>query len=298
MFDSPSEKSSLVGIGSVAHEVFFNDRFRRHDGAATDGLPNDLMERQFQAFENDFLVARDIAHAVAANEREGTLAERQTMSFCVAVQLLRTAKTRAAILREAVFPGASTGLLSWLGPDLRQRIVADATFAREHISLIQASLMWSTNLIPAITAELYHYLWIIARNDTPSSFYTSDAAIATLTHGPGEPPFHARPEVVAGGARRLPILKGLFCTEPESVGLELVFPVSPRCALMMFHPFDFADSLGEKQGKVLVVGTETVLIRNAAIAAHARRQVFATSDDFGVALAASRARNQLDSKVV
>lgn len=60
-------------------------------------------------------------------------------------------------------------------------------------------------------------------------------------------------------------------------------PVTPGCALLMFHPFDFERTLGDRQGHVLVVGEETVRIRNAAIAANAVRQVFNSNHDFEVA---------------
>jgi hypothetical protein len=281
MFDKVTAQRRFVGIGSVAQEPLFNDSFRKTNSVAFDGLRNDLFERQFQTFENDFLVARDVAHAVAANERPGTLAERQTMSLCAAVQLLRTAATRDAILSEATSPHESQPLrlISWLRSDLQRRILADPTFAKELIALIQASLIWNTTIVPAIATELFHYLWVIARNDTTLSFCTSDAPIAALVHDADAPPFYPHPRATATGSPALPIVKSLFCEQPDRVGLELIFPVSPRCALLMFHPHDFADSLGERQGNVLVVGAATVLIRNGAIAGCARRQVFGMTEE-------------------
>ena len=56
----------------------------------------------------------------------------------------------------------------------------------------------------------------------------------------------------------------------------------------MFHPFDFEKELGDKQGKVLVVGAESVLIRNIVIAGTAVRQVLSSTDDFRMAEAAVR----------
>ena len=51
----------------------------------------------------------------------------------------------------------------------------------------------------------------------------------------------------------------------------------------MFHPFDFEKTLGDKQGKVLVVSEQTVAITNVAISSSAVRQVFSSTDDFHVA---------------
>lgn len=65
-------------------------------------------------------------------------------------------------------------------------------------------------------------------------------------------------------------------------------PVSPACAVLMFHPFDFEKELGDKQGKVLVVREETVFIHNIAIAGAAVRQVLSSTDDFRMAKAALR----------
>lgn len=78
-------------------------------------------------------------------------------------------------------------------------------------------------------------------------------------------------------------VKRLFCEDPLKGGLELIFPVSPECALLMFHPYDFERELGDKQGKVLVLGAESVQIRNVVIAASAIRQVLSSTDDFAVA---------------
>lgn len=253
MFDKVRGKSHNVGIKSVAQRTYFNDAFRRINGQVTDGAPPDLVERQFQTWENEFLLMRQVALDVAASQRQGSLEDRRNMSTCAAIQLLRTAKARQALVREAAAyrPGQSNGLIDWLDEPLRERMVYVPGFAERHISLIQACLLWNTDIVPHIATELYHYLWIIAKNSTPFPFYTSDAPVASLTHGVDQPPFYPTPRITTGANRGYPLLKQLFCEDPLSKGLELIFPVSPECSVLMFHPFDFENELGDKQGQVL-----------------------------------------------
>jgi len=285
MFDKHRGEARHVGLGSVAQETHFNDAFRRFQGQVTDGESSDLVERQFQTWENEFLTMRKVALDVAADRRVGSLEERKAMATCAALQLLRTAKTRSALIRGADEYQAdqSNGLLDWLDEPLRERMVQEPEFACEHISLIQACLLWTTDIIPHIATELYHYLWVVAKNTTPFPFYTSDAPIAALTHETGKPPFYPTPRAYTETNREWSVVKGLFYDDPLKGGLELIFPVSPDCALLMFHPFDFEQELGDKQGKVLVLGAESVQIRNIVIAAAAARQVLSLTDDFRMA---------------
>lgn len=176
-------------------------------------------------------------------------------------QLLRTAKAREELLSESLNESESRPrLIDWLDPQLREKMLTEPAFARQHISLIQTWLLWNSDLVPQIATELYFYLWIIAKNSTQLPFYTSDAPVAALTHSPGKSPFDPTPSGQNHQKMKLNTLKGLFCKDSAECGLELIFPVAPDCALLMFHPFDFEASLGDRQGNVLVVGEQTVSI--------------------------------------
>ena len=285
MFDKHQNISKHVSLSDVAQTKFFNDAFRRSRGKVTDGEAPDLVERQFQAWENQFITMRQVALDIAANRGMGSLKDRQKMATCAAVQLLRTDKTREALLNECFFNQGNSRprLIDWLEQPLREKMLKEPEFARRHISLIQSWLLWNSELVPQIATELYYYLWVIAKNSTQIPFYTSDAPIAALTHTPGKSPFDPRPRSRNHRKNKLNTLKGLFCEQPTKCGLELIFPVTPDCALMMFHPLDFEATLGDKQGKVLVVGEQTVSITNVAISSSALRQVFSSTHDFSVA---------------
>ncbi|MDF1502685.1 DUF4238 domain-containing protein [Roseisolibacter sp. H3M3-2] len=293
-YDTYRDAHALLPTRDVAQERYFNDAFRRRPHAADDGFPADAIERQFQEWENDFLLARDVALGVAQGTREGTLLERRQMSICIALQLLRTAQLRDILLQQAAQPrsGEAGDLIGWLPADLRAEIARNPAFATEHISLVQACLLWESMIVPEVAAELYHYLWVVAVNRTPWPFYTTDAPVAALAHPHAQPPFHPKAHSFGTGAMRHDVLKRLYIPEPEKGGLELIFPVAPECALLMFHPCDFAETLGEKQGKVLALGGESAQLRNVVIAGSARRQVFSCSDDFQLARAAKRYNDQ------
>jgi hypothetical protein len=284
MFDKRQKISKLVGLTDVAQAKFFNDSFRRSRGNVSDGEAPDLFERQFQTWENTFLTMRQVALDVTASRRQGSLKDREQMATCAAIQLLRTAKAREELLSEC-FNGSESGprLIDWLEQPLRERMLMEPAFARRHISLIQTWLLWNSNLVPQLATELYYYLWIIAKNSTQFPFYTSDAPVAALTHTPGKSPFDPTPRGPNHQKIKLNTLKGLFCKDCAECGFELIFPVAPDCALLMFHPFDFEKTLGDRQGNVLVVGEQTVSTINAAISSSALRQVFSSIDHFNVA---------------
>lgn len=241
-----------------------------------------MIEKQFQVWEDDFLLARKVALRVMHNEGAGTLEERERMSLCIAVQLLRTAQARELILWQATQArsGTADDLIGWLRPDIQQVIANDPDFAANHIALLQSLLLWNTQLVAHIATELYHYIWVIAKNLTPRPFYTADAPVARLIHAHGEPPYYPTATPYSAQVPEHDVLKRLFVGDPDRGALELVFPVAPQCALLMFHPRDFQATLGERQGQVLVLGAESVAIRNAIVALNAQRHIFSASEDF------------------
>jgi hypothetical protein len=201
---------------------------------------------------------------------------------------LLSARTRALILYEADIPpqSRSTGLLSWLPQRFHSRIAKDPAFVAENIAFIQTYLIWQTKLIPRIATELYQYLWVVAKNPTRIPFFTSDAPVAGFSHATGQAPYFPTPRPYSDNPDELSVVKRLFVEDSMKGEVEIIFPLSPALALMMFHPSDFEKELGHKQGKVLVLGLESVMLRNALIAGTALRQVLSLDDDFWLANAA------------
>lgn len=283
LFDKVSGEDRLVGMKSVAQGTYFNDAFRREQGVIVDGHPESAFEDAFAEWETNLSLMRKVALRVAANEGAGTLDERGTMSICAAVQLLRTQAARNRLLEEAMNPDRHPrGLLAWLPERIRRRIYEDPALAREKISAWQMMLIWQSGIVQQMAVELYHYIWVIAKNETPWPFYTSDAPVAAITHTPGASPHFIDPSPLPDSHAEEAV-KRLFSGRGDPSGLQLIYPLTPQCALTMYHPRDFARELGDKQGKVLVLGGESARIYNSAIAAHATRQVLASNNDFAIA---------------
>lgn len=291
MFDTRTKQSDIVGLKSVAQETYFNDGHRREGGIITDGRADSLYEDQFRVWEDQLLDVRRVAEEIAAGGRVGTLEERRVMATCVALQLLRTRQARNALLVEACSRESSQRvLMPFLSEDLQQCMEGNPEFVREHINLIHSCLLWDNvdGTVPAVAAfacELYSYIWLIAKNPTPYPFYTSDAPIAAISHKPDAPPYPT-PGRFHGCYGEISLAKRYFSRNPHAGGQELIFPLAPDLALMMFHPYDFQQGLTAYQGTVLVLGLEDVLTRNVVIAGSAVRQVFSSIDDFYCANAA------------
>ena len=285
--DTRTRAKGRAGLASVAQSTYFNDSFLRVNGQMPDGLAGDLYERRFQVWEDQFLRMRAIAHAVAEGSRTASFAERLPLATCIAVQLLRTAKMRLRI-REEVQNDAyqhARPLLRWLPPDVLNNIRIRSAVGSEYISFLQAFLIWQSGIVPVLAADLALYIWVVVRNDSRVSFLTSDAPVCFLTHAPGAEDSFAVANDEPDGAEES-IAKSLLASRSDYTGLEIVFPVSPQCALLMFNRADFSRSLGEKDGRVLVAGTESVEVRNIVIAGSALRSVISINEDFGTANAA------------
>jgi hypothetical protein len=291
MFDTCTKQSHHVGLSSVAQETYFNDAHRREGGIITDGMADNLYEEQFRVWEDQLLEVRRVAVEIAAGGRVGTLEERRVMATCVALQLLRSRQARNALFVEACSRQSSERVLTpFLPEDLQQRMAGDPEFVREHINLIHSRLLWDNGrTVPAVAAfacELSSYIWLIAQNPTPYPFYTSDAPIAAISHKPEAPPYYPTPGSFHGCYGEISLAKRFFSRHPHEGGQELIFPLAPDLALMMFHPYDFQQELTEHQGRVLLFGLESVLTRNVVIAGSAVRQVFSSTDEFYCANAA------------
>jgi hypothetical protein len=190
MFDKYTGEVRLVGLKSVAQGTYFYDAFRRENGVIEDGLSESAMENAFGEWEVKLSTMRRVALQVASGEGPGTLEDRETMAICAAVQLLRTKAARGWILGEARDPTRRpSGLLAWLPDFMKSRVREDPTFAEREISLLQAMLIWQSGIVPQIATELYHYIWVIAVNETPWPFYTSDSPVAAISHPANKPPY-------------------------------------------------------------------------------------------------------------
>lgn len=67
---------------------------------------------------------------------------------------------------------------------------------------------------------------------------------------------------------------------PQSV--EVIFPLAPDLALMMYHPVYFA-ALHPKQGRPMLLGEEDVWRLNALQTVQCERQIYSISPDFDTA---------------
>lgn len=101
------------------------------------------------------------------------------------------------------------------------------------------------------------HIWLLARNDTGQPFYTSDAPVVR----------HANDPSWAGGM-------GL-----ASHGIEVVFPLTPRYALVMAER-TFFPRLQFLDGKTLMLNPAGVSFYNGLQIIHSRRQVYCSEDKF------------------
>jgi hypothetical protein len=280
-YDRVTGAAKLISVQDVAQRTYFYERFLRGGkGRTADTAAFGVLEREYQRWEDALMAATEVAERVASGG-PGSLEERRTMALAVAVQMVRTPAFRAGIV-DAVSEELTGQFIEYLR-ETNPRLAASLDskyrleFAGEDMpSLIHAITVWQSDLVTRIAATLYHYIWVIGSNASGIPLYTSDDPVAMVLHD-------ATPTERQGASGD--VLPSSIAALTDAItprAIELVFPLSPNLALLMYQPDMFAD-LRERQGQVRVMGAGTVARLNQALAARCDRQVYSADGDFAIA---------------
>ena len=173
--------------------------------------------------------------------------DRESMSLFLALQMLRTAETRAQLVQ---FDNA----IKNISP------LSSNQHSRAKAAQLHADLLWDDELITALSAAVKGFIWILARNTSGRRLYTSDHPVHCKT--PDSKQWILGPR--------------LF-----DRGVYFVFPLSPSILLYCKEP-DYWRKLGKFDGSVSPVELTDHMVdhANSGQVGMSTRFVFADRPDF------------------
>jgi hypothetical protein len=270
----------LVPIRSVAQASFFYDIPL---DAIKQGFNIDphLEEKALQALEGQFNEVIEVGIKVAGGAT-ANLEQRRMMSLCIAVQLIRTLDYRKGIVEamEKLIVAAMDSALELAKPELASEVRAVANYDEQAASLLHADFMWNPDFVCKIAAILYHRIWVVGVNDTTIPLYTSDAPIVLESHKQKDS-FIPDPSKGPAFSKAIDVVIESKLSIGEE-GVELVFPLNPRCALIILENKHF-HYLEKNQGKRYSLQPTDIIRLNSLQVMRSYRQIYSVSNDFSLA---------------
>lgn len=274
----------LIGIRSVANKPSFYD-------ISLDAIPKNskrfnmdphLEEKALQALESQFNEVIEVGIKVA-NGDEANLDQRIMMSLCIATQLVRTFDYRQHIVEamERLSEATMDSVLELAKPELASKVRAQAKYSEQAASLLHARYMWNPDFICRIAAVLYHRIWVVGVNDTKIPLYTSDTPVVIQAHKQRKS-FVPDPSKGPAFSKAIDLVVESKFPGIEEEGIEVVFPLTPKCALIILENKHFR-YLEKNQGKRYSLQPIDVIRLNSLQVLRSNRQVYSVSNDFGLA---------------
>ncbi|MEK6300385.1 MAG: DUF4238 domain-containing protein [Acidobacteriota bacterium] len=271
----------LIGIRSVANKSFFYDIPL---DAIKQGFSMDphLEEKALHSLESQFNEVIEVGIRVA-NGAIANLEHRRMMSLCIAVQLIRTLDYRRHLVEatERSFEAAMDSVLELAKPELALKVRAQAKYDEQAASLLHAKFMWNPDFVCRIAAVLYHRIWVIGVNDTIIPLYTSDTPVVLQAHKQRDS-FMPDPSNGPAFIKAIDVVIESRLPGIEDEGVELAFPLSPKCALIILENKHFK-YIETNQGKRYSLQPTDIIRLNSLQVLRSSRQVYSVSNDFSLA---------------
>jgi hypothetical protein len=278
MLDKPTDRVAFVSIRDVAHGKFFNDSFLRDDdGRLEAGVTEGLLEEEFGKWESALGEMTQVALSVAAGGG-ADLEARRKMATCVAVQLTRTPAFRKRLTEgvTAMLEDEANAYLAERMPDVAAKLKAKIEVPPKWAAALHSYFVWSTDQIPAIAADLYYYVWRVGVNQSSVPLCTSDTPVLGYVHDAVQGAVGQQAE-----ERKHDVVRKVLVGDRPMRGIELIFPLTPEVALLMYHPTYFAH-MQNAQGRPMELSRGDVLHYNALQLLHSERQLYSRDDDIGI----------------
>jgi hypothetical protein len=250
--DKATGKVFRPGVANVASEQGF------YDLPPQFAADPQVVEREFTRLEGDArpLFDRLLADVEANGRFEAADPTwRRDVAAFVALQDCRTRSFRQGF--EQMAAAITAALAARRGPAAPADAAFDFNISALDLPGAHAEFMLTTSYLDQAAAALAGHIWFVAQNDTDQPLYTSDAPVVR----------HAHDSSWAGGM-------GL-----ASRGIEVVFPLTPRYALVMAER-TFFPRLQHLDGESLPLSPAGVASYNGLQIMHSRRQVYCSEDKF------------------
>jgi hypothetical protein len=286
-----------IKVVNVAQERYFYDiSLEGSQDSGANPAPH-LEERALSELESAF--NNVIATAIAFVRGDGpalTLDEIQTMSLCVAVQLMRT-RTYRNVLTQAMRKLTEASLNSALKlakPALAEQLrVVTKEYSREEEAALHGRHMWNLDLVASVAAVLNRYIWFYGVNTSEMRFYTSDTPVVIRTTRE-KAEFAPRPDIGPAFERAIDIVVELNAPHWNAKGAQIIFPLNSEHALILSERSHF-QFWEKRDSERLPLGVADVRSYNELQVMQSYRQVYCSTRDFDIADAICNAQPEVCS---
>lgn len=251
VFDKKDNKIYQTNIKNVACEKYFYDIPEKY---LADCSELQIVEKHLAKIESRFGPCRDaILSQVEHNDRFDPALKDEFAEF-VLLQLLRTKLHREQF--------NAMGKLLEMIPNLSEQLVKSLQMPNDMLSFGHARMMFDPEILSTMKRAIISHIWIIGKNKSPVSFYTSDAPVVRFPH----------------------ISNPLFGTNGvASKGIEIDFPLSPKHILIIAER-SYHHTLTNLENKSLdVINEDNIKFLNGLQTSESYRHVYSDKNDFKIA---------------
>ncbi len=181
--------------------------------------------------------------------------DRATIAYYLAIQFLRTKEFRGKTI-QMYEQGTKLILKKIAGKKLQKDFDFEVKIKESMINLYHNQQLLDTELLEELTKSLLSHIWFFAVTNTGSKFYTSDNPLVLIGHE---------------GQHGL-----------KSRGVEIVFPITPRLALVIREVNYFEKNLSVFN-KFVSVSNAYVEFCNSLQVFQSYRYIFSKDNDFTLA---------------
>lgn len=242
-FDKPEEKIFSTNIENIGCEKYFYN---------TSNDTNQSIEKQFGNWESTLKTAYDEIIQLENLKKLSTLKLKSLAMFFI-IQYYRTKEARERI-RDTVQQVKEKLSKDKLSNELKEQLIdidSEETIKQMHIASVISMIRNGMKIIP-------YMKWILLKNKTSMSFWTSDNPVTPYN------PIDLSPFGNLGLKNR---------------GIQLYFPLTPYLILLICDPetYELLPSF------VLIDDKENVIFQNSLQVFWSTRHIFSINDDFSLA---------------
>lgn len=207
----------------------------------------------------DHIIASYILTPKTAYANKNVIPEemKATIAYYLSIQFVRTKEYREKII-QMYEKGTKLFLKKGLGDEFDPAFLnnIEIKLKKNKINLIHNQHLLDTEMLEELSMALLSHIWFVAVNETEESFYTSDNPLVLYGHKEQQ---------------------GL-----KSEGIEIVFPINPKIAIVMREVKYFNDDL-VKYNKFVTVTKKYVEFCNSLQVVQSYRYIFSKNDKFSLA---------------
>lgn len=261
VYDKFSKKARQSNIKDVAEERYFYDSQQTEKGLG-------VIETDFSIAISKILkntepksILRNILQKLRLN-RGRVISRRQKryLSFFITIQMFRTREYRNTIIEGSEkFGQAIINMMAKMKfPDVSPDHYPQVKYDKKNASLLHTQNLFDRDFLIMITETINQHIWMVGMNETNQPLFTSDHPVVKRGHI--KHPFRS--------------FSGI-----GSKGIEIAFPLSPRCILLMYERTHFKEH--EKiDCKQISLTNDNVTYYNSLQVYQSYRQVFCNINDF------------------